>query len=220
MSKKTGSISLSQQGYESIRQKIVSLELPPGAVIDESALQTELNLGRTPIREALKQLSFEKLVTIVPRRGMFVTDISITDLQRLFEVRIELEGMAAALAAQRGTAKQWNEMESVLSDLLQNNQDNDTLIQVDEKCHQIIYAATDNEFLIDILNTHYALSLRLWFFALPQVGDMKTAIVEHQSILDALRNHDGEQASYLIKQHIWAFQEKMQSIMLGIPPVK
>ena len=72
--------SLSQIAYESIRQKIVSLELPPGEVIDENGLRHEMELGRTPIREALQRLALEKLVTIVPRRGMFVTEVSINDL--------------------------------------------------------------------------------------------------------------------------------------------
>ena len=70
---------LSQAAYDMIRKKIVSLELAPGEVIDESGLREELNLGRTPIREALQRLSLEQLVTIIPRRGMFVTEIRLTD---------------------------------------------------------------------------------------------------------------------------------------------
>ena len=78
---------------------IVTLELAPGSVIDEAELQEELQMGRTPIREALKRLSLESLVSIVPRRGMFVTNIGINDLQRLLEVRLELETLAVRLAA-------------------------------------------------------------------------------------------------------------------------
>ena len=79
------------------QEKIVSLELPPGSVIDEAGLQEELDLGRTPIREALKRLSLEKLVVIIPRRGMFVSDIGITDLQQLYEVRVVLEAWRPGL---------------------------------------------------------------------------------------------------------------------------
>ena len=96
--------SLSEQAYEQIRQKIVTLALPPGTVIDEARLQAELGFGRTPIREALKRLELERLVSIIPRRGIFVPPISLTDLQHLYEVRINLECLAAELASQRGTA--------------------------------------------------------------------------------------------------------------------
>lgn len=210
-------LSLSQKAYEEIRQKIVSLELAPGTVIDEALLRDELGVGRTPIREALQRLALEKLVTIIPRRGMFVTEIGITDLQRLFEVRLVLEGLAARLAAQRGTREHWNQMEKVLADLPEKEYpaDNELLIAIDETCHQIIYEAADNKFLKDTLNTLYNLSLRLWYFALSDIGDMRAAILEHRSILEALRLGDAEKSARLIEVHIQTFQEEIQSVMLG-----
>ncbi len=207
----------SQQAYTCIRQKIISLQLPPGSVINEAALQKELQLGRTPIREALKQLSLEKLVTILPRRGMFVTDIKITDLQRLFEVRIVLESLAVQLAMQHGTEAQWQEMQQVLDDLPAESitavSKNEQLISIDEKCHQLIYAATHNEFLQDTLTTMYALSLRLWYFFLAKIGDMEGAVMEHQHILDALQSNNTEEAVRLMEGHIHTFQEEIQAVM-------
>ncbi len=187
-------------------------------MINETALQDELQLGRTPIREALKQLSLEKLVTIVPRRGMFVTDIKITDLQRLFEVRIVLEGLAVQLAIQHGTAAQWQEMQQVLDDLptegVTTVNKNAHLITLDEKCHQLIYEATRNEFLQDTLTTMYALSLRLWYFFLSKIGDMEGAVMEHQHILDALQSGDSEKAVRLMEKHIRTFQNEIQAVMV------
>ena len=212
-------VSLSQQAYERIRHQIISLQLPPGEVIDEMQLQKELGLGRTPIREALKRLSLEKLVTIVPRRGMFVTDIGITDLQRLFEVRLTLEALAARLAAQRGRQVHWDQMAAVLADLPDENTliDNEILIAIDEACHQIMYEATENDFLEDILTTLYALSLRLWYYSLSRIGDMRRAILEHQAILEALQARDADRSAQLVRQHIQAFQEEIQSVMMGTP---
>jgi DNA-binding GntR family transcriptional regulator len=94
------------KAYQIIKEKIITLELPPGSAIHETALAEELQLGRTPIREALKLLQAEQLVTTVPRRGMFVSSISITDLQQIAEVRMQLEGLAARLAAQRATPEE------------------------------------------------------------------------------------------------------------------
>lgn len=209
--------SLSQRAYEQIKYKIVSLELHPGSVIDESSLIEELQLGRTPIREALKRLSLEKLVTIAPRRGMFVTEIGITDLQRLFEIRLVLEGQAARLAAIRGTRHHWREMEAVLNRLPEEARplSNEELIAMDEACHQIIYRAADNVFLGDTLNMLYALSLRLWYYALARVGDMEAAVLEHRYILQALQQGKADQAAQLLERHIQTFQEEIQAAMLG-----
>ena len=212
-------ISLSQQAYERIRHQIISLQLPPGEVIDETRLQKELGLGRTPIREALKRLALEKLVTIVPRRGMFVTDIGITDLQRLFEVRLTLEALAARLAARRGQQAHWDHMAAALANLPAENTlvDNEIMIAIDEACHQIMYEAAENDFLEDILTTLYALSLRLWYYSLSRIGDMRGAILEHQIILEALQARDGDLAAQLLRQHIQAFQEEIQLVMIGGP---
>ena len=136
--------SLSEQAYEQLRQRIVTLVLPPNAVVDEAQLQRELGLGRTPIREALKRLELERLITIIPRRGIFVTPINLTDLQQLYEVRVNLECLAAELAAQRGTAVHWQAMAQVLDqasglDILSPEQ----LIAIDEGCHRIIYQRSE-----------------------------------------------------------------------------
>jgi DNA-binding GntR family transcriptional regulator len=208
---------LREQAYERIKQKIVSLELPPSTVIDEAKLQEELELGRTPIREALQRLALERLVWVVPRRGMFVTDIRVTDLQRLFEVRIVLEKQAAQLAAERGSDEHWNHMAAALDRLSEDDTttSNEILIAIDQACHEIMYDAADNEFLRDTLTTLYALSLRLWYYFLSKMGDMRGAVSEHRNILLALRAKDAEQAGLLMQQHIHAFQQEIQSVMLG-----
>lgn len=210
-------LSLSQRAYQEIKHKIVTLSLPPGAVIDEAALQEELQLGRTPIREALKRLSLEKLVTIVPRRGMFVTDIGVTDLKHLYEVRIELEALAARLAARRGAERHWQQMEAALKKVPRQT-DHDALIAIDGACHKIMYEATGNTFLSDALNTLYALSLRLWYFVLADIADMHDTVLEHEAILEALRIGDEENAAALITRHIVTFQTNIQSAMVGSQP--
>ena len=209
--------SLKQQAYQEIRHKIVALELKPGEVINEADLIRELGLGRTPIREALQRLALEKLVVIVPRRGMFVTDIGLEDLQRLFEVRVELEGLAARLAARRGGEAHWQRMEKVLARLDDQvgDADNETLITIDGKCHEIMYEAADNAFLDDTLSTMYALSLRLWYYSLGKIGGMYDAVWEHRRILEALRAGDGDGAAKLLEEHITSFQKEIQSVMLG-----
>ncbi len=213
-------LSLSEQAYRHIRRQIISTQLPPGSVIDEAALKKQLGMGRTPIREALQRLSIEKLVTILPRRGMLVTEISITDLKRLFEVRFELEGLAARLAAERGTADQFGRMEMVLSYLPgpKEKAEPTRLIAIDEASHRLIYEAADNKFLRDSLLTLYGQSLRLWYFTLSQIGVLQEAVEEHRQILEALKARDGRLARQLIQAHIQTFHERKQAAMLGGQP--
>lgn len=212
-------VSLSQQAYEQIKHKIVSLELAPGALINESELRHELSLGRTPIREALQRLANERLVMIVPRRGMFVTEIGLADLPRIFEIRLALEPAAVRFAAQRGLPLHWQQMQMLLDSSLVDGQqvDNERMIVIDQACHELIYQAAQNPFLIDTLSTLYALSLRLWFFSLSQIGSMAQALDEHRQILAALRQQDGDQAARLMVAHIRSFQEEIQAVMLGMP---
>lgn len=213
--------SLSQQAYTQLRQQIVTLHLPPGSLIDETSLQNELELGRTPIREALKRLETEQLVTILPRRGMFVTDISILDLQRLFEVRLNLEPLAAELAAKRGKAHHWDQMTHALAQISDDAPANHlSTIHIDERCHHIMYDASDNHYISSHLNNLYTLSLRMWHFALSKKSGQKQPVVksihikDHQLILEALQSGAGELAAHLMAEHIRSYQMDIQRMIL------
>lgn len=214
--------SLSERAYEQIRQKIVTLALVPSAVVDEARLQKELGLGRTPIREALKRLELERLITIIPRRGIFVTPINLTDLQRLYEVRLNLECLATELAARRGTAVHWQKMTHVLNQISPPDHISpEQLIAVDEACHRIIYTAADNQFLEQTLMALFPLSLRMWHVALAKLGDKKDSIieykhiVEHQEIMVALQKGEAPKAASLMRRHIEAYQQYIENIILG-----
>jgi len=207
--------SLSEAAYAIIKHKIVTLELPPGSVVDEAGLRSGLGLGRTPIREALQRLAQEKLINIAPRHGTFVSNIDAADLQRVSEIRLALEPVAARLAAQRSTEEHWRQIEEILGDLDDESEVAiDTLIEIDEICHRALYEAADNRYLEDILNTLYALSLRLWHYALPQIGDMRDAVLEHRRILNALKSRDEDLAAQLVERHILAFRDEIEAIMV------
>ena len=108
---------LVDQAYRQIRDAIVATRLAPGAPLDEKALSSSLGLGLTPIRDALKRLTLEKLAVTYPRRGTYVSAINIADEARLTEVRVELEGLAAALAAERATDDERAVLLQLLEDL-------------------------------------------------------------------------------------------------------
>lgn len=214
------SIPLGQQAYEEIRQRIITLELAPGSVLDETELQEELGVGRTPIREAVKRLALENLVTIVPRRGMFVAEIGVNDLQRLLEVRLVLETLAVRLAAQRGTAEHWRRMDALLQQPAASVLDDPAaLIRADEAFHEVIYDAADNEYLQDSLAVLLRLNERLWYHFLPGSDGLELTTADHRAIAESLQARDGARAEALMLQHIKRVQERLrQRIVDDFPP--
>ncbi len=207
-------MSRSETAYGLIKEKIITLDLKPLAVIDEQILMDSLQLGRTPIREALHRLAREDLVIIAPRRGMFVADISVTDLQKIFEMRILVEGYCAQLAAQRATHAQLAEMEQAVIRLEQTpGTDIIELMSLDRCLHQMMYTSADNKFLADALNHLHALSLRLWYLAVDKLDDLKGSIEDHRPVIEALKARDGRQAEILIQQHIARFQQQIRTVL-------
>ena len=205
---------LSDKAYHLIRQKIITLELPPLAPIDEQMLMEALKLGRTPIREALQRLAAEDLVSIVPRRGMFVAEISLTDLQKIFELRMLLEGFCARLAAQRATDEQLRRLEALIHELDTTSSENGTaLMTIDEQFHEMLYEAADNEFLADTLRRLHALSFRIWHLVLDRLGSLRDAMEQHIEITAALKARDGVRAEALLQQHISEFQREIKSVL-------
>ena len=140
--------SQSEEAYLRIRERIVSLDMPPGSVVNESRLREELKIGRTPIREALQRLARENLVRSIPHRGTFVTDVNITDLARITEVRVVLEGHAARLAAERLTTADRDSFARLLERLEEGpSLDQRQLMRLDQQIHREIYRAARNSFL-------------------------------------------------------------------------
>ncbi len=205
--------SQSERAYLLIRDLIVTLHLKPGSVIEEGRLQQELHLGRTPIREALQRLAHENLVSVIPHRGTFVTDINITDLARLTEVRIDLEGCAARLAAERATEDERSVMRDLVRELRSLNEaQTDDLIQLDQRIHRIIYQASRNQFLEDVCDRYFNLSVRLWFLFLPRVP-LREAVIEQLELLEAVIARDPHRAESVLRRHIAGFEEEVRRIL-------
>ena len=182
--------SLSTQAYDGIRRAIVRLDFAPGDVLREDELQDQFGIGRTPIREALQRLARDQFVTVIPRRGMFVSSIDIDDLAMLYETRAVMEPYAARLAAERGTVEQWDEMAGVIERSLRPGLPPEDLLEVDRRCHELIWEAAGNRFLTDTLDAMYAQSDRVWHLYLADVYDTRHAVDEHIELLDLLRSGD------------------------------
>jgi len=207
--------SLSDQAYFRIRELIVTLELPPGALVSERELQTRLGLGRTPVREALRALARERLVEVYPRRGMFVSRVDVRDLAGLSEVRVVLESHAARLAAERATEADRAEIAALLDELEQaaGEHGERTLIDLDQRIHRHVYRCAHNPFLEATLNEYYVLTLRIWFLALDRVVRLEDAVREHRELLEAIHDRDPARAEDAMREHVTGFEQAIRQVL-------
>jgi len=201
--------SLSESAYSQLRSMIVHLEFAPGDVLREDDLREQLGIGRTPIREALQRLEREHFVNVVPRQGIFVTGIDVSELSMLFETRSVLEPYAARLAALRGNDESWDAMAAAL-DGTAAAADGAELLAIDRTCHELMWEAAGNRFLIDTLDMLYAQSDRLWHLYLSDVADPGHAVEEHIAILNALRTGDSDMAASLVDDHVASFDAQIR----------
>jgi GntR family transcriptional regulator, rspAB operon transcriptional repressor len=208
--------SLADRAFYEIRALIVSLELAPGSVISERDLVERLEIGRTPVREALRRLAQEKLVEVYPRRGMFVTAVDVRDLARLCEVRAVLEPEAARLAAERATELDLDVLDRLIDELMNSGPRNDrALIELDARIHKTIYRCTHNHFLEATLEEYYALALRIWMLALEETGELQAAVLEHHDLLETIAQRHGEVAAQMMRDHVEHFEAAMRRVLLA-----
>jgi DNA-binding GntR family transcriptional regulator len=206
---------LSDQAYLAIRDLIVTLELPPGAIVSEADLMTRLAMGRTPVREALRALARERLIDVYPRRGMFVAGVDARDLASLSEARAVLEPAAARLAARRLTESDKATLDELLAELdaLGATPDERDLITLDRRLHRFVYATARNPFLENTLDEQYTHALRIWFMALDRLPHLDDAVKEHRDILEAIRRGDADQAAITMAAHIDGFETSIRKAL-------
>ena len=200
-----------EKAYSQIKKDIIRTKMLPGSVISEAHIMDELDLGRTPIREAIKQLQTENLIKITPRRGMYVTDIAVTDLTQLFEVRVELEALAARLATQRITKEQLARLKTLVETYKQaKTKDKEVLIEIDHAFHMLIYEAARNKFLSKELEHFYNLSLRIWYLAINYTQAEDIDLDAHIDILVAVEAGDAQSAGQRMKIHLEKFHQTIK----------
>jgi len=204
--------SLADRAYVAIRDLIVSLELPPGSLIDERQLVESLGIGRTPVREALRRLAQEQLVEVFPRRGMFVTGVDVRDLARISEVRAALEPEAARFAAERAS----DEERAELADLSDQITRGANLMGLDERIHRAIYAAAHNHLLEKTLGEYYVLALRIWMIALDRAEDLEDAVEAHRDLVHEIVVANGDGAAEIMRAHVEDFEQAMRKALVSV----
>jgi len=206
--------SQSELAYQRILDRVVSLEMAPGSVVNEARLREELGIGRTPIREALQRLARENLVRSIPHRGTFVTEVNITDLARITEVRVVLEAHAARLAAEKLSSADRETIDGLLALLRGEVTDQRELMRLDRLIHRTVYRAARNPFLEATLERYFNLSLRLWYLVLDREVRLREAVDEHVELLRAILAGDGELAETIMRRHVIGFEREIRKVLV------
>ena len=190
--------------FNTLRQAILRGELKPGERLMEIQLANKLGVSRTPIREAIRKLELEGLVLMIPRKGAEVAEITEKSLRDVLEVRRALEELSVQLACEKITKEEIRELERVAKEFQQvvKSSDITEIAEVDVRFHDIIYTATDNQKLIQLLNNLREQMYRYRVEYLKRDGVFPQLIAEHEAIIRHIENNEKEKATEVMCRHI------------------
>lgn len=188
--------SLTDRAYAEIEELIITLKLAPGSAVSESDLQTWLGIGRTPIREALQRLAREKLVKILPRRGIIVSAIDVSQQLLLLELRREIERLIARSAARRASDDERLQFKTLADRFGKASEANDAVefMRVDRAFNVLCSRASHNDFAENAMGLIHSLSRRFWYAHHRVAAVMPLTATLHASIARAIAVGDEERA--------------------------
>ena len=193
--------ALYEEVAELMRQKIFARELEPGSWIDELKLSEQLGISRTPMREALKVLAAEGLVTMKVRRGAYVTEVSDKDLRDVYHLLSLLESDAAGVVAQQATDEQLSELQALHQDLIVAVDEREKFFQINEQFHLRLLELADNRWRMQMVHDLRKVMKLNRHNSLFKQGRLSDSLQEHQAIVDALLKRDAQASAACMKTH-------------------
>jgi DNA-binding GntR family transcriptional regulator len=181
-------LTLTERAYTALEELIVTLQLAPGSAVSEVMLSERLGIGRTPIREALQRLGRERLVRILPRRGVIVSEINVKSQLRLLELRREVERLLARSAARRSTAEERQRFAELAEAFERSARANDDIafMRFDRAFNELCQVAARNEFTASAMGLMQSLSRRFWYHHYKQAADLPETARLHADIARAI----------------------------------
>lgn len=202
---------LADIAYEAIKQKIITLKYEPGTYLNEASISEQFGIGRTPVHHAVKRLTLEGMVEVIPRKGLIVKPISLKDVMDVIDVRRVNEPYCVRLATERATDAEIEELKDILArtEISVKARDTENQMLLDRDFHCAISQAARNQVLAEILsNLHYR-SLRLWFISLNDQQHAFDVGSEHADILKHIKARDADKAEASMGAHIEAFRRNV-----------
>ena len=208
--------------YLELKHKILTGEIVSQTRLMEIDLSEKMNVSRTPIREAIKRLADDGLVKVEPRRGAYVANISIKDMLDVFEVREDMEGFVAKLAAKRITEDEKVQLKEIAYEYeaaIEKADDKERIIELDEKFHNFIVKCSGNETLRELVNYVQELSLRFRYLYYDDFSLYESTAEQHNRIMEAINSGRENEARVeadahvkALKEFVFALGKKMESI--------
>lgn len=207
--------SLGGRVFQTIREDILNGKYKENEELRENTLGKELGVSRTPVREALRQLELEGLVSIIPNRGAYVTGISHKDIWDIYKIRSLLEGLCARWAAEHIKETQLEDLEETifLSEYQMKKESGFNLEQVaslDTRFHAILYEASDSRILSHVLTDFHNYVQAARKSSIVSEDRARKSIREHRQILRAIRDRDPDMAEQLANEHIMHVMENLK----------
>jgi DNA-binding GntR family transcriptional regulator len=207
--------SLRDAAYQAIKHRIITCAFRPGEYINELQLSALLDIGRTPVHQALDRLMVEGMVEVIPRKGVIVKPVSLNEVLQIIEVRLINEPLGARLAAEHANDADLAEMAEVLKRAKHwaglRNVEN--LMLLDREFHLLIARAAKNDVLTELLRNLHERSLRFWFISLNAPTQYQLVQDEHATILDAIRRRDADKADAAMRRHIESFRKNVSQFL-------
>jgi DNA-binding GntR family transcriptional regulator len=214
-----GGSSLSSQAYDAIKERIVTLFFSPGQYLNEAAICDVLNLGRTPVHQALQRLQTEGLVEVVPRKGVIIQPDSVGQILDTIDARLVIEVELARRAAQACKQQDAVELERILEIARRKHGGGaiDAFVESDRALHGKIAQMSGNQVLEDFARTLHQRSTRFWYLHLWQTIDTARSGDQHRSIVDAIKGRNVSAAGTAMRSHIASLREKLVHIQHAAP---
>lgn len=206
--------------YDVLKDLIITMQIQPGAPLDERTLIARMDIGRTPLREAIQRLTHEQLVVSLPRRGYYVSQLSITEFQQMTAAREVLEPQVTRLAAAMITADEIAQLRVIVDATVAEFDDltQAAILHRDLEFHRIIADASRNRYLASMANDLNTLMLRYWYISLTRVGNFKEDFGKHHDLTDLLEARDEGGAFAEAAKHVARFRRRIsEAITMGVP---
>jgi GntR family transcriptional regulator, rspAB operon transcriptional repressor len=215
LEKTNKSSSLTQQAYELIKEKVITLYFLPGQYLNEGAICELLDLGRTPVHQALQRLQLEGLIDIVPRKGVIIQPDSIGQIIEFLDARLTVETEIARLAAVHATPQDVQELQAILD---QNGAPRNgggeinAFVECDHAFHTKISEMSRSRVLGDFARSLHERCTRAWYLHLWQTLDTSASDKQHRAILKAIKNRDAEAAAEAMLDHLTNLRDRVTKV--------
>jgi len=210
---KIPALSLSEQAYQELKTRILTLQLRPGAFLNENALSELLGIGRMPVHQAVQRLNSEGLVEVIPRKGLVIRPDSLKDTLALIEARLAMEPNITALAAERATKEQVSALKQLVmeSKKIVSQSERLSFMKLDRAFHGLIAESAGNKILADAQRPLHERSELIWHLRVMKEDGLVVNQREHMSVFSAIAEHDAKAARKAMEDHLISLHNRILS---------